>query len=66
MQVQQWAGPIPMDRRGGPGRSAMSGGWGQCPWAKNSRLEQLGGSGITSKIKSEPTQSNIRSLRVSK
>ena len=31
MQVLQWAGPIPMGRRGGPGPSAMSGGWGQCP-----------------------------------
>ena len=27
MQVLQWAGPIPMGRRGGPGLSAMSGGW---------------------------------------
>ena len=24
----QWAGPIPMGRRGGPGPRAMSGGWG--------------------------------------
>ena len=31
MQVPQWAGPIPMGRRGGPGLSAMSGGWDQCP-----------------------------------
>ena len=28
MQVPQWAGPIPMGRMGGPGPSAMSGGWG--------------------------------------
>ena len=49
MQVPQWAGPIPMGRRGGPGLSAMSGGWGQCPRAQNSCLEQFGGSGITSK-----------------
>ena len=28
MQVPQWVGPIPMGRRGGPGPSAMSGGWG--------------------------------------
>ena len=26
MQVPQWAGPIPMGRRGGPGLSAMSRG----------------------------------------
>ena len=25
MQVPQWAGPIPMDRRGGPGPRATSG-----------------------------------------
>ena len=31
MQVPQWAGPIPMGRRGGPGPSAMPRGWGQCP-----------------------------------
>ena len=31
MQVPQWAGPIPMGRRGGLGPRAMSGGWGQCP-----------------------------------
>ena len=31
MQVPQCAGPIPMGRRGGPGPSAMSGGWGQYP-----------------------------------
>ena len=49
MQVPQWAGPIPMGRRGGSGLSAMSGGWGQFPRAQNSCLEQFGGSGITSK-----------------
>ena len=27
MQVPQWAGLIPMGRRGGPGPRAMSGGW---------------------------------------
>ena len=27
MQVPQWAGPVPMGRRGGPGPRAMSGGW---------------------------------------
>ena len=31
MQVPQWAGPIPMGRRGGPRLSAMYGAWGQCP-----------------------------------
>ena len=31
MHVPQWAGLIPMGRRGGPGPKAMSGGWGQCP-----------------------------------
>ena len=31
MQVLQWAGPIPMGRRGGLGLSAMFRGWGQCP-----------------------------------
>ena len=49
MQVLQRAGPIPMGQKGGPGLSAMSGGWGQCPRAQNSCLEQFGGSGITSK-----------------
>ena len=28
MQVPQWAGPVPMGRRAGPGPRAMSGGWG--------------------------------------
>ena len=28
MQVPQWAGPIPIGRRGGPVPRAMSGGWG--------------------------------------
>ena len=49
MQVPQWADPIPMGRRGGPELSVMSGGWGQCPRAQNSGLEQFGGSRITSK-----------------
>ena len=31
MQVPQWAVPIPMGRRGGPGLSAMSEGWGHWP-----------------------------------
>ena len=31
MQVPQWADPIPMGQRGGPGPRAMSGGWGQDP-----------------------------------
>ena len=59
-------GPNPKGRRGGPGLSAMSRGWGQCPRAQNSCLEQFDCSEITSKIKREPTQSNSRSLRVSK
>ena len=49
MQVPQWAGPIPMGQRGGPGLSAISGGWGQCPRTQNSCLELVGGSGITSR-----------------
>ena len=29
MQVPQWAGPIPMGQRGGPGPRAMFEGWGR-------------------------------------
>ena len=50
MQMPQWAGPIPMGRRGGPGPRAMSGGWGHDTnyfLRLRIRLELVGGSGVT-------------------
>ena len=70
MQVPQWAGPILMGRRGGPGPRAISGGWDQCPdYFLGPCLELAGGSGVTCieiLIKCESTQSNSRLLQVSK
>ena len=66
MQVPQWAGPNPMGQRGGPGLSAMSGGGAN---ALGPRIPVLNKSVVVElhlKIKREPTQSNSRSLRVSK
>ena len=55
-----------MGRRGGPGLSAMSGGGAN---ALGPRIPVLNTSVVVElhlKIKCEPTQSNSRSLRVSK
>ena len=68
MQVPQWAGPISMDRRGGPGLSAMSEWCGHCPdyflgpgipilnWEVVVELHVYVSRAIL--IKCEPTQSN--------
>ena len=49
MQVPQWAGPIPMVRRGRLGHIAMSKWWATIPitsLARNSFLELAGGSRV--------------------
>ena len=63
MQVPQWAGSIPMGRRGGPGLT--EGGAN----ALGPRIPVLNNSVVVElhlKIKREPTQSYSRLLRVSK
>ena len=63
MQVPQWAGPIPMEGRDSvlcPGGGANALG-PRIPVLNNSVVVEL-----HLKIKREPTQSNSRSLRVSK
>ena len=76
MQVPQWAGPIPMGWRGGPGPRAMSGGWGHgtdyflqsgipvLNWQLVVELHVYVSRAII--IKCEPTQRNSTLLQVSK
>ena len=71
MQVQ-WAGPIPMGRRGGPRPRAMSGGWGHgTDYFLGSVIPVLNWQVVVELcvyailIKCEPTQSNSTLLQVS-
>ena len=76
MQVPQWAGPIPMGQRGGPGPRAMFEGWGRSTdyflgpgipvlnWQVVVELHVHISRAIL--IKCEPTQSNSTLLQVSK
>ena len=73
MQVPQWAGPIPMGRRGGAGPSAMSGGWGHgTDYFLGPRIPVLNWQVVVelhvyvSRAKCEPIQSNSTLLQVSK
>ena len=76
MQVPQWAGPIPIGRRGGPGPRTMSGGWGHSadyflmsgiPVLNWQVVVQLHVYYVSRAIlmKCEPTQSNGTLLQVS-
>ena len=69
MQVPQWAGPIFMGRRGGPGPRAMSRGWGHgTDYFLGPRIPVLNWKVIVDLhvYASEPTQSNSTLLQVSK